>query len=92
MLTATELHAVHDFQLSNNLKNESAAIGMILVSYNRLQNVISKLEKEAWEKDTKKKDGTDLKPIIAKDVKKSTVSRVISEKNISGTRKQGGKR
>lgn len=90
MLTATELHTVHNYQLSNNLKNESAAIGMILITYTRLQSVISKLEAEAWkDREGKKKVGTVTKHTIAADAKKSIGSKVLSAKNISDIRKPG---
>jgi len=49
MLSDVQINKVHCFQLENNLKNESAAIGMMLIAYERLQYIVKELEKKAHE-------------------------------------------
>lgn len=89
LLTIEEINALQQYQIEHHCKNISQTITHILLSYSRLHTVISKLEAEAWKKEEgkKKQVGTDMKPIIVRDVKKSTVSKVILEKNTSDTRK-----
>ena len=96
MLSLEDLNALHSFQREYQCKNESMAISQVFLHHSRLQFIVNKLEikaheAEKWKLEAEKEVGTDMKPIIAKDVKKSTDLKAKLEKSTSGTRKQGGK-
>jgi len=90
LLTIEEINSLHQYQVEHHCKNISHAITSILLSYSRLQIVISKLEAEAWkDREEKKKVGTDTKRTIAAGAKKNTDSKVISAKNTLGSQEPG---
>lgn len=80
MLEFSELNLLQVFARDNHCKNESTAIGKLLITHNRLQNVIAALEKraheaEGWKQKAKNPGGIPLKGTTATNASKNTNSK-----------------
>lgn len=93
MLEFSELNLLQVFARDNHCKNESTAIGKLLITYNRLQTVIAALEKKAheaegWKQKAKNPGGIPLKSTIVTDASKDTNSKQKLVENTNDIQQQ----